>query len=226
LELVFLTMIFTVVFGVTMGVASAVWRNSPFDYAMRFVAILWLSIPAFWIATLVLLIPVEEWDYSPPLGQTIGLTEEAEDPNALGAPWDNFRQFGPPALVLGLAAAAGVMRLTRSAMLNVLRSDYIRTARAKGLRERLVVWRHAIKNSLIPVVTVLGLELAGLLGGAVLIETVFTINGIGSYTLLAIVRNDFLVVQSIALYLAAIVVLLNLVVDISYAWLDPRIRYS
>lgn len=216
-ELVILTFAFTILLGIPMGIISAVFRNSGADYAMRVTAIFGLSIPTFWVATLVLLIPSERWGYAPPLGVTVNLFED---------PWDNLRQFVPPALVLGFTAAAGLMRLVRSSLLEVLQQDYIRTARAKGLAERLVIGRHAVRNSLIPVVTVLGLQLAGLLGGTVIIETVFTIRGVGAYILLAIVRNDFLVVQSIALYLAAIVVLLNLVVDLLYAWLDPRIRYS
>jgi peptide/nickel transport system permease protein len=165
----------------------------------------------------VLLVPSEQWGYAPPLGETISFFDD---------PWDNLRQFGPPALILGFTAAAGLMRLVRSSLLEVLQQDYIRTARAKGLRERVVVFGHAVRNSLIPVVTVLGLQLAGLLGGTVIVETVFTIRGVGAYILTAIVRNDFLVVQSVALYLAAVVVFLNLAVDLLYAWLDPRIRYS
>lgn len=217
LELVALTFAITVILGISMGIVSAVFRNAPSDYILRVVAMLGLSIPTFWIASLVLLIPSEQWGYAPPLGRTVNLFDD---------PWDNLRQFGPPAFILGFGAAAGLMRLMRSSLLEVLQQDYVRTARAKGLAERIVIGTHAVRNSLIPVVTVLGLELAGLLGGTVIIETIFTIRGVGAYTVLAIVRNDFLVVQSIALYLAAIVVLLNLVVDLLYAWLDPRIRYS
>ncbi|MEX2238525.1 MAG: ABC transporter permease [Dehalococcoidia bacterium] len=217
IELMVLTFAVIILLGVPMGILSAVFRNGPADYVVRVVAILGLSIPTFWIATMVLLVPSEEWGYAPPLGRTVSLFDD---------PWDNLRQFGPPSLILGLAAAAGLMRLVRSSLLEVLQMDYIRTARAKGLQERAVIIGHAVRNSLIPVVTVLGLELAGLLGGAVIIETIFTIRGVGAYILLAIVRNDFLVVQSLALYLAAIVVLINLAVDIIYGWLDPRIRYS
>lgn len=217
LELVVLTFAFTILLGVPMGIISAVFRNSPSDYALRVTAIFGLSVPTFWVATLVLLIPSEQWGYAPPLNRTVDLFDD---------PWDNLRQFGPPALILGFTAAAGIMRLVRSSLLEVLQQDYIRTARSKGLAERFVIMRHAVRNSLIPVVTVLGLQLAGLLGGTVIIETVFSIRGVGQYILLAITRNDFLVVQSIALYLAAVVVLLNLFVDLLYAWLDPRIRYS
>ncbi|HET9201037.1 MAG TPA: ABC transporter permease [Dehalococcoidia bacterium] len=217
LELVILTFATTIIIGIPLGVVSAVYRNTPLDLGVRFIAILGLSIPTFWIATLVLLVPSEQWGYAPPIGETVSFFDD---------PWDNLRQFGPPALILGFAAAAALMRLVRSSLLEVLQQDYIRTARAKGLRERVVVFGHAVRNSLIPVVTVLGLQLAGLLGGTVIVETVFTIRGVGSYILTAIVRNDFLVVQSVALYLAATVVILNLIVDLLYAWLDPRIRYS
>ncbi|MDP3767217.1 MAG: ABC transporter permease, partial [Dehalococcoidia bacterium] len=141
-------------------------------------------------------------------------------------PWDNLRQFIPPAIVLGAASAAGVMRLTRSAMLEVMGQDYIRTARSKGLREQLVIGRHALKNSLIPVVTVLGLQVAALFGGAVIVESVFNLQGIGFYFLGALLRKDFQAAQTLTIYVGIAVVLLNLMVDITYAWLDPRIRYS
>jgi peptide/nickel transport system permease protein len=187
------------------------------DLGVRFFAILALSIPAFWLATMVLLLPSELWDYAPPLGGTIQLWEN---------PWDNLRQFLPPSLVLGTAASASVMRLTRSSLLEVMRSDYIRTARAKGLRDRIVVYRHGLKNVLIPVITILGLQFTGLLGGTLFIELIFNINGLGFYTFDSIFRKDYVVVQSMTLYIGIIVVLTQLVIDVSYAWIDPRIRYS
>jgi peptide/nickel transport system permease protein len=134
--------------------------------------------------------------------------------------------FIPPAFVLGVGIAAILMRLTRSAMLEVMRNDYIRTAWSKGLRERTVVWRHALKNAMIPVVTVLGLQIGALIGGAVLIESVFALNGIGKYVLEAIVRRDYFVVQTMVLLFAFVYVIANLLVDIAYAWLDPRIHYG
>ena len=217
LELLALTVAFTVLFGIPFGIISAVYQNSLLDYGVRVIAVFGLSIPTFWLATLVILVPAQQWGYSPPIAQTVGLLED---------PWDNLRQFVPPALILGLTAAAGIMRLTRSSLLEVLRQDYIRTARAKGLQERLVILRHGLKNSLVPVVTVLGLQVAGLLGGTVIIESIFTLRGLGQYTFEALFRRDFLVVQTMALYIAVVVVLMNLLVDILYAWLDPRIRYS
>jgi peptide/nickel transport system permease protein len=217
LELLILTFGFTVLIGIPLGIISAFYQNSLGDYVVRFFAILGLAIPNFWIATLAILIPLQMWGYAPPLNQTISIVEH---------PWDNLRQMVPPALILGLSASAGIMRLTRSALLEVLRQDYIRTARAKGLRDRVVVLRHALKNSMVPVITVLGLQVSGLLAGTVIIETVFNLNGLGRYVLEALVRKDFAVAQTMTLYIAIIVVTMNLVVDVLYAWLDPRIRYS
>jgi peptide/nickel transport system permease protein len=217
LELMLLTLVFTVMIGVPFGVVSAIFRNSPADYVVRLTAILGLAVPSFWIATLVLIIPAEIWGYAPVIGSKISLFSD---------PWGNLKQTVPPALVLSLASAAGVMRLTRSSLLEVMRQDYMRTARAKGLGERTVVVRHGLKNSMIPVVTVLGLQMAGLLGGAILVERIFALPGLGEYAFLAIFNKDFEVMQTMTLYAGATVVLLNLMVDVSYAWLDPRIRYS
>lgn len=217
LELMILTMIATVVIGVPAGVISALYRNSPYDYLVRLVAVLGLAVPNFWLATLVIMVPNELWNYAPPLGVTISFLDD---------PLGNLRQFGPPAAVLGLASGAGIMRLSRSALLEVVRTDYIRTARAKGLTERVVIVRHALKNSLVPVTTVLGIQLAGLLGGSVIIEQIFALPGLGQYIFQAIFTKDYAVVQSMTLYIGAAVILMNLIVDVSYAWLDPRIRYS
>lgn len=217
LELMALTLALTVVLGVSAGVVSAFYRNSMLDYGVRVTAIFGLSIPAFWIATLVLIVPNEQWGYAPPIGETIGLFED---------PWDNARQFVPPAIVLAIAPAATLMRLTRSSLLEVLGTDYIRTARAKGLRERIVVSRHALKNTLIPVITVLGLQFIALLGGSVIVEQIFTLNGLGRYFFQAIFTSDYQVVQTLTLYIGTVVVLTNLVIDVAYAWIDPRIRYT
>jgi peptide/nickel transport system permease protein len=218
IELLVLTMAITILVGIPAGILSALYRNSPLDVGIRFFAILALSIPAFWLGTMVLLIPSEAWGYAPPkIGTTVAFYEN---------PWDNIRQFGPPALILGIASIGGIMRLTRSSLLEVLRADYIRTARAKGLRDRLVVYRHALKNVLIPVITVLGLEFTGLLGGTLFVEIIFSIKGLGRYTFDAIFRKDYNVVQAMALYIGFVVVFTQLTIDIIYAWIDPRIRYS
>jgi len=216
-ELLIITLLVTVAIGIPAGVVSALYRNSPIDYTVRVAATIGLSVPVFWVATLVILLPNQWWGYSPPLGRTVGFFDD---------PLGNLRQFVPPAVILGTAAASGIMRLTRSALLEVLRQDYIRTARSKGLRERMVVWRHALRNSLVPVVTVLGLQVAALLGGAIIVEQIFTLRGLGNYMYQSIVIEDFAVVQTMALYVALAVVLMNLVVDITYAWLNPRIRYG
>lgn len=217
LELMILTMALTIIVGIPFGIISALFRNSPLDYVVRVTAIFGLSVPNFWIGTLVLIIPVTLWGYSPPLARVVSFNAD---------PIGNLKQFVPPAAVLALASAAGIMRLSRSSLLEVLRQDYMRTARAKGLRERVVVLRHGLKNSLIPVVTVLGLQMAGLLGGALIIEQIFTLPGLGQYTFIELFNKDFPVVQTMTLYIGAVVILLNLAVDVSYAWFDPRIRYS
>ncbi len=216
-ELLIITIIFTVAIGVPFGVISALYRNSPADYFVRVTAVLGLAVPAFWIATMVILIPSDRWGYAPPFGSYVSF---------FGDPWGNLRQFVPPAAVLALASGAGIMRLTRSSLLEVLHTDYIRTARAKGLREAVVIGRHALKNSLIPVVTVLGLQIAALLGGSVIIEQIFALNGIGRFIFQSLFQRDFQVVQSLTIYIGAAVILMNLLVDVSYAWLDPRIRYA
>ena len=218
LELMLLTLVMTIFVGIPFGVVSAVWKNSPADLLVRFTAIFGLAVPVFWVATLVLILPQEWWGYAPPLG--------GRYVHLMDNPFENLKQFLPPAAVLALSSAAGVMRLTRSSLLETLRQDYMRTARAKGLRERTVVFSHGLKNSLIPVVTVLGLQMAGLLGGALIVEQIFTLPGLGDYTFRALFQKDFEVVQTMTLYAGVTVVVLNLAVDVSYAWLDPRIRYS
>ncbi|HXH22564.1 MAG TPA: ABC transporter permease [Dehalococcoidia bacterium] len=218
LQLMMMTLVWVALFGVTFGAISARWQNSGFDYGVRLFAIFGLSVPAFWVATLVMLIPAQYWHYAPPsLGKPIAFLDD---------PIGNMQQFLPASLVLALGPTATVMRLTRSTLLEVLRQDYIRTARSKGLGERMVLWRHALRNSLIPVVTVLGLLAAGLLGGSVIIEQIFALRGLGLYIFQALLQKDYPVAQSIVLYTAAAVVFMNLAVDVVYAVLDPRIRYT
>ncbi len=216
-ELLIITALATVTIGIPFGIISAAYRSSPVDYGVRFVAVLGLAVPNFWLATMVLIVPQDLWDYAPPLTETIGFFD---------SPKDNLLQFVPPAIVLSLVSVATVMRLTRSSMLEVLRTDYIRTARSKGLREMVVISRHALKNSMIPVVTVIGIQLAALFGGAVIIEQIFNLPGIGQYFLSSLFKKDFEVAQTLTLYIGVAVVSLNLLVDILYAWMDPRIRYS
>jgi peptide/nickel transport system permease protein len=216
-EIMVMTLIFTIVIGIPFGVISATLRNSPIDYLVRSSSVLGLAIPSFWVATLVLVLPSEFWGYAPPIGRKIALLDD---------PWGNFKQVAPAAAVLALGSAAGIMRLTRSSLLEVMRQDYMRTARAKGLMERAVILKHGLKNSMIPVVTVLGLQVSGLLGGAIIVEQIFTLPGLGDFTLRSLVLKDYDVVETMTLYAGVTVVAMNLLVDVSYAWLDPRIRYS
>jgi peptide/nickel transport system permease protein len=207
------------VFGIPLGVLSAIRPGTIWDACARFFSILWLSIPAFYSATLIIIFGRIWFGWSPPQFGT-GYVSPLDDPLT------NLEQFLLPSLILALGSAGIIVRITRSSMLEVLRNDYIRTAWSKGLRERAVVWRHALKNAMIPVITVLGLEAGGLIGGAVFIETIFALNGIGVYTVQAVISRELLVVQSLALIFAAVYVVINLTVDVIYAWLDPRIRYA
>jgi peptide/nickel transport system permease protein len=219
MQLMIMTVLFTTVLGVPLGILSAIRPGSVYDAVARFTTILWLSVPAFYLGTLVVIFGSRWFGWTPPQFET-GYTPFMDDPLT------NLEQFAIPALVLALGSSGLVMRLTRSSMLEVLRNDYIRTAWSKGLRERSVVWRHALKNALIPVVTVIGLEIGGLLGGAVLVETIFGLNGIGVYMIQSVILRDVFVVQAMAFLFAFVYVLTNLGVDLVYAWLDPRIRYA
>jgi peptide/nickel transport system permease protein len=178
-------------------------------------AILGLSVPGFWIATLAILLPAIWWGWSPPIRFT---TLSAD-------PWAHVVQFLLPAFILGIASAAAIMRLTRGTLLEVLRQDYVRTAWSKGLRERVVVLKHSLKNALIPVITVLGIQVAQILGGTVIFETIFGLPGIGRFLFDAINQRDYPVIQGVNLLIVTVVVVTNLAVDALYALLDPRIRY-
>ena len=219
MELMVMTVFMALLLGIPPGVISAIRPGTPLDWLARVGSVLWLSIPSFWLGILVIAFGVRWFGWTPPqFGR--GYVPFMDDP------WVNMQQFFFPALVLALAIAAAIMRLTRSSLLEVLRNDYIRTAWSKGLRERTVVMRHALKNALIPVLTIVGLQVGALIGGAVIIESVFNLNGVGKYVLEAILRRDFFVVQSLVLLFAAAYVMANLVVDVLYGWLDPRIRYG
>jgi peptide/nickel transport system permease protein len=219
LELMVLTVVFSLLLGIPPGIISAIRPNGVFDWLARVGSVLWLSIPTFWLGVLVITFGLIWFSYTPPQFYH-GYVPFFNDP------WLNLQQFVFPSLVFALAIAAGIMRLTRSALLEVLRNDYIRTAWAKGLRERTVILRHALKNALIPVVTIIGLQIGGLIGGTVVVEAVFGLNGVGLYTLQSIILRDLLVVQTLVLIFALAYVVTNLAVDVAYAWLDPRIRYA
>jgi peptide/nickel transport system permease protein len=219
IQLMLMTIFLALLLGIIPGMVSAIRPNTPLDWLARIVSVLWLSIPSFYLAILMITFGLLWFGWTPPQFG-IGYVPFYEDP------WTNIQQFFFPALVLAVGIAAVIMRLTRSAMLEVLRNDYIRTAWSKGLRERTVVWRHALKNAMIPIVTLVGLQIGALIGGAVIIESVYNLNGVGKYTLEAIIRRDLFVVQSLTLMFAFVYVMCNLLVDIAYAWLDPRIHYN
>lgn len=217
LELLIMTMVIAVALGVPAGTISALRPNTPLDWVVRFISVLGLSVPNFFLGTILILLPLIWFDWTPPLA---GYTPFFRDPG------ENLLQFIFPALALGMAIAAGLMRITRSSLLEVLGNDYIRTAWSKGLRERTIVTRHALKNAMIPVVTVLGLYIGGLIGGAVILEMIFGLPGLGRLALEAILLRDYPIVQGLTLISAAVFVLINLAVDLVYAWFDPRIRYA
>jgi len=217
LQLALMSLAISILTSIPIGIISAIRQDSMIDYVLRVFAILVLAMPNFWIATMALLYVIRWSLWEVPISTAPLLWE---DPAA------SLRLFIIPAVVGGLASGAGVMRLLRSQMLEVLRQDYIRTAWAKGLRERVVIIRHALKNALVPVVTVLGLSFAGLLSGNVVFENLFAIPGVGRRILAAIVARDVPVVQAFVLVIATFVVFVNLAIDLLYGVLDPRIRYS
>jgi len=215
LELGLMALCFSISIALPVGIVAAVRQDSFADYVTRSLAILGLSVPGFWIATLAVLLPAIWWGWSPP----IQFTEFSVNP------WAHVSQFVLPAVILGVASAAAIMRLTRAMLLDVLRQDYVRTAWAKGVSERCVVLKHSLKNALIPVVTVLGIQVAQILGGTVIFETIFGLPGMGRFLFDAINQRDYPVIQGINLLIVSVVVVMNLTVDAFYAYLDPRIRY-
>jgi peptide/nickel transport system permease protein len=215
LELALLTVIVSVSFGVGIGVLSAVRQGSWLDYGGRVLAIMALAMPFFWLAILVVVLPAIYFRWTP-LWTYVSPAEDL---------LQNLKIMIFPALVFGVSRAGPIMRIMRSSMLEVQRQDYIRTAWAKGLPERGVIFKHAIKNALIPVVSILGLQIHFYLGGSVIVESIFRLPGVGHFFFEALIRRDYPVVQSINLFFATFTLLLNLIVDFTYAYLDPRIRY-
>jgi peptide/nickel transport system permease protein len=216
LELALLALGFSILLGVPTGVISAIRQDRPLDYALRLLSLAGLSMPSFWLAMIVILLLVRS------LGTIPSMTYVSPFDN-LGA---NLFQFLLPALAVGYRSSALIMRITRSTMLEVLREDYIRTAWAKGQRERFVIWRHAFKNASLPVITVIGIEFAFLIGGLIVTETVFNLPGVARYLVDAIQGRDYPIVQNLAMLIAVVAVLANLTVDLLYTWLDPRIKYG
>ncbi len=216
LELGILGLLISLIIALPIGIFSAVRQDSFGDYAGRTLAIVLMAVPSFWMATMIVVFPSIWWHWSPP----IMLIKFRDNP--LG----NIGMFVIPAIVLGMEVAGVVMRMTRSMMLEVLRQDYVRTAWAKGLKERAVVMRHALKNSLIPVVILIGLQAPYLLGGVVIIEQIFDLPGIGRLLVEAVGFRDYTMIMGIMLFFGLGMVLINLIVDLTYSFLDPRIRYK
>ena len=216
LELATLAMILGLVIAIPVGVLSATHQDRLSDYVGRVVAVSGLSMPEFWLGTLVITFAAIWFHWMPPIGY-VSFWE---------SPWKNLQQFLVPAAILGFRLSAATMRMTRSTVLEVLREDYVRTAWAKGLAGKIVVYKHALKNALIPVVTIVGGQLGVLLAGTVVVETIFALPGMGRLTVEAILYRDYPVVQTNVMLVAGTLVTLNLLVDMTYAWLDPRIRYQ
>ncbi len=215
LELGASSVVFAVIIALPIGVLSATRQDTLSDYLARSAAILGLSVPGFWLATLVIVLPAIWWGWRP----VAEYVEFGRDPTG------HLVQFLLPGLILGVAAGAALMRLQRATLLEVLRQDYVRTAWAKGLRERAVVFKHSLKNAFIPVLSVFGIQIAQIFGGAVIIETIFGLPGLGRFLFEAISQRDYPVIQGVNLVVVAAIVLVNLAVDTLYAVLDPRIRY-
>ena len=216
LELAALAIVLGVAISIPIGVMSATRQDKPSDYVGRVFAVSGLSVPDFALGTLVITFAAIWFAWIPPIGYA----------SFWDSPWRNLQQFLLPAGVLGFRLAAATMRMTRSTVLEVLREDYVRTAWAKGLAGRIVVYKHALKNALIPVVTIVGGQLGTLLAGTVIVETIFALPGMGRLTVEAILFRDYPVVQTNVMLVAATLVTINLIVDLTYAWLDPRIRYG
>ena len=216
LELAFLAILMSIPVAIPLGILSAVRQNSKIDLLARVIGLIGLSVPSFWLATLFLLFTSLVFRWVPPV---IWI-------NPLEDPLGNLKQMALPALALAVQLMAVEMRMMRASMLEVLRQDYIRTVRAKGLGERAVLYRHALKNAFIPVITIIGIQMGVLMGGSIIIEQIFGLPGIGWYLLQGIFNRDYPIVQVTTLFLAAIFVVVNLFVDMAYAFLDPRIRYA
>jgi len=216
LELGVLALIISLVVAIPIGVFSAIRQDTAGDYLGRSIAIIGLSVPSFWIGTMVMVIPAVLWGWSPPV-EYISLAED---------PLGNLGQFIIPATIMGMATSAGLMRMTRTMMLEVLRNDYIRTAWSKGLTEKTVIIRHAFKNASLPLITMIGARIPALLAGAVIMEQIFTLPGMGRLMVNAINTRDYPVISGVNLIMATVTLICVVLTDMSYGYLDPRIRYK
>ena len=215
-ELGLLSLTIALLVAIPIGIYSAVRQETFWDYIGRSVSIMGLAVPSFWLGTMVVLLPAIWWGWSPPI-ETVPFFED---------PIGNLQVFITPSLILGFALSAVTMRMTRTMMLEVLRQDYVRTAWAKGLKERVVVMRHALKNALIPVITLIGLLIPILIGGTVIIEQIFTLPGLGQLLLDAVSSRDYPIITGVFLIIGIAVVFINLVIDMCYGFLDPKVRYD
>ncbi len=216
IELAVLSMVIAVLLGVPTGVISAVRQDTALDYVLRIFSLAGLSMPSFWLGMVIILALVAWLGWIPPITYV--------------SPTENFKihavQFLLPALAVGYRSSALITRITRSTLLEVMREDYIRTAVAKGQSGRAVIWRHALKNAMLPVITVIGIEFAFLIGGLVVTETVFNLPGVARFLVQAILWRDYPIVQNLVMFIAIVVILSNVFVDLLYGWLDPRVRYG
>lgn len=210
------SMLIALIIGIPFGIISALRENSIIDHVVRVVSLLSLSIPIFWQAAMIILVMSLWLHISPPIGFVSPMTD----------PLESLQMMLVPCAVLGTGVSATIMRVTRSSVLDTLREDYVRTARAKGLQERAVVWIHVLKNAMIPIITIAGLQIGQLMGGAIITEEIFTLPGIGRLVLWAIYQRDYPVVQGVVLFIAVTFALTNLIVDVIYGRIDPRIRYT
>ncbi len=215
-ELGIFSLLIGLFFAIPIGVYSAIRQDTALDYVGRTISILGVAVPYFWVGTMIMVYPALWWGWSP----SVELIRFTDDP--IG----NLKMFLLPAAVLGLFLSAVTMRMTRTMMLEVLRNDYIRTAWAKGASERIVIVRHALKNALIPVVTLIGIQVPVLVGGSVVIEQIFALPGMGLLLYEAVVNRDYPVISGVMLVLGVFILLVNLLVDLSYGLLDPKVRYK
>ena len=216
LELAVLAILIAVVFAVPLGVVSAIKPDSPIDYLSRVVALVGISIPTFFAGLLVVLVLSRGFGWLPPLGYA----------DLWDDPWKNIQQMFLPALALGFYDMAFIARVTRSSMMEIIREDYMRTARAKGLAEKVVLVRHGLKNAVLPILTISGWQFGRLFGGTVIIESIFKVPGIGTLLIETVFQRDFPTIQAIIIVIAVSIVIINLLVDLLYGLLDPRIRYA
>lgn len=215
-EIALIAIVLAWLIGVPAGVMSALWRESWLDYGLRLLVTLFMAIPSFWLGLTMILFTVLVFNWRP----SITIVQLWEDPAR------NLSMVIGPAIAVGVGLAAIIARMTRTTVLEVLREDYVRTARAKGLGQWLTIMRHVLKNAMLPVITVSGLALAGLLGGSVAVERAFGFPGLGSALAQGAVERDWMMVQNLTLLFAVVFVFINLTIDLLYAWIDPRIRYE